>query len=89
MKGSCVIALCVLSTGGYVLAQTAARPVSPDTQQRQAEDLRAIREQRATLLRELQQLREQLAESDARMEATRERVRKLQLQQSQSAPDKP
>ena len=53
------------------------------------DDLRAIQEQRETLLRELQQLRDALAESDARMEANRQRVRELQNQQDGTSREQP
>ena len=89
MKAVWVLLLSTVSTAPHGFAQTTAAPASPPSQPQNADELRAIQEQRAALLRELQQLRARLAESDARIEATRERVRELQSQQPQPVTDKP
>ena len=90
MKARGAWLLCGVLLSGPALAQTAAEPVQPKVEsQQQLDDLRAIQEQREALLRELQQLREQLAESEARMEATQERVRELEQQQTSSPTDQP
>jgi septal ring factor EnvC (AmiA/AmiB activator) len=89
MRYGCAIALCWVLTGGHALAQSDTRAVDPELQQKQADDLRAMEEQRAQLLRELQQLREEIAASEARMAASQERTRKLQSQQPPPAQSKP
>lgn len=89
MKAGCAWLLCGALIGAPALSQTADEPFGSESQRQQLDELRAIQEQREALLRELQQLREQLAESDARMEATQERVRELEQQQTPSATDKP
>jgi chromosome segregation ATPase len=89
MKYGCVIAALWLLTGGYVLAQSNAAGVAPVGERAQAEELRAMEEQRAALLEELRQLREELAASEARMAASQERIRELQSQQTPPARSKP
>jgi len=82
MKGACSMALLCLAMGGQAFAQSDAQSVTPIPQDQQGDDLQAMEEQRAALQKELQQLREELAASEARMEASRERVRQLQSQQT-------
>ena len=87
MRASNAWLLCGLLLSPCALAQTADQPNDPQSPQQQMDQLRAIQEKRAELLRELRQLRERLSESDARMEATRERVRQLESQQTQPVQD--
>ena len=82
MKGACSLALLCLAMGGHALAQSDAQSVPPTPQDQQADELQVMEEQRAALQNQLQQLREELAASEARMEASRERVRQLQPQQT-------
>ncbi|MDH3715191.1 MAG: hypothetical protein OET44_15255 [Gammaproteobacteria bacterium] len=86
MRYGCAIAIFWLLTGGPALAQSDTEAVDLELQQKQADDLRAMEEQRAELLRELEQLRDDLAASEVRIAASRERIRNLQSQQTQSKP---
>lgn len=82
-----VLILGLLVTGG-ASAQTDT-PVTAEAQREQQEELRAMEERRARLLEELQQLRDELEASDARMAESRERVRELESQNTPPAQGKP
>ena len=78
-----------LVVGGALAQSAATQPAGDDAQTETGGDQQNIDEQRTTLLRELQQLREALEQSEARMRASQERIRTLQSEKSQPAQGEP